>query len=142
MNPNEIIKNFQERMAELEADWEAHHLDLSDTEWYDLRKNFEQANLVKFVTENGRRMPARYPGTSSLVGNDLRPINVGDEIYYAEGPMPRYDEETGLPLKKSLWMYKKVAILAAQVDEWLAAERVSTSEVDAELRRQHLEKFN
>jgi hypothetical protein len=138
MNPNEIIKNFQERMADLEADWEAHHLDLSDMEWYDLRENFDQANLVKFVTENGRRMPARYPGTSCLVGIDQRPINVGDEIYYAEGPMPRYDEETGLPLKKAFWMYKKVTILAAQVDEWLAAERVSTSEIDAEIKRRKL----
>jgi hypothetical protein len=129
-------------MADLEADWEAHHLDLSDMEWYDLRENFDQANLVKFVTENGRRMSARYPGTSWLVGIDQRPINVGDEIYYAEGLLPRYDEETGLPLKKAFWMYEKVTILAAQVDEWLAAERVSTSEVDAEFRRQYLEKFN
>jgi hypothetical protein len=138
MNADQIITKYQTHMAALAADWEAHHLDLSDTEYFDLTENFKQANLVKFVTENGRRMPARYPGTSCLVGIDQRPINVGDEIYYAEGPMPRYDEETGLPLKKAFWMYKKVTILAAQVDEWLAAERVSTSEIDAEIKRRKL----
>jgi hypothetical protein len=138
MNTEQIIAKYQKHMAALADDWETHHLDLNDVEWYDLEENFKQANLVKFVTENGRRMPARYPGTSCLVGIDQRPINVGDEIYYAEGPMPRYDEETGLPLKKAFWMYKKVTILAAQVDEWLAAERVSTSEIDAEIKRRKL----